>query len=80
MFKWITWCSIKAGNDGRRPSGVVWQRTTVRHAVADDGVHTLCKLEVGNLVSVDDADVPKCKSCMKKANAEIKIFVANQKE
>jgi len=40
MVKWITWCFQKSGNDGRRPSGVVHERTSVCHAfVADSNGH-----------------------------------------
>lgn len=33
--RWLSWCNQRAGNDGRRPIGVQWQRTKLNHTVRE---------------------------------------------
>lgn len=63
--QWVSWCRIQAGNDGRRPSGVVKTRTTLRHATTDGEV-TLCGRTI-QLYPSDRDDLPKCPQCVKKS-------------
>ena len=64
---------MKAGNDGRRPSGVIWNETSLMHAVRrdTDGFKTLCGREVGAGMT-EKAELrgktrPRCKCCEKRA-------------
>lgn len=65
--EWITWCSIRAGNDGRRPSGVVWQRTKYKH-FAKTTTHTLCNRDIGSLATSRELldNPPECKICRRR--------------
>lgn len=66
--KWVHWASIKGGNDGRRPSGIIWQRTKYLH-FARTTSHTLCNREIGALAVVAGTwcvDPPECKICRRR--------------
>jgi hypothetical protein len=59
---------MKAGNDGRRPSGVVWQRTKMQHYTLD-GYTTLCKRPIGSLVLAAKPSGYICSTCYARHNA-----------
>lgn len=67
-IQWCSWASIKAGNDGRRDSGKVWQRTKYNHAVKEGECVTLCKREIGCLKVEESrhSELPRCKVCEKR--------------
>lgn len=60
---------MRAGNDGRRPSGVVWQRTKYRHYHQEGSFVTLCNRTIGNLESDRHPELPICKTCAKRLGA-----------
>ena len=68
--QWVHWASIKGGNDGRRASATVWQRTKLKH-FARTTIHTLCNREIGSLVIIAGTglyDPPECKICRRRLN------------
>lgn len=65
--KWISWCCKQAGNDGRRASGIVWQRTRLMHAARDGETKSLCNRPIGCLETTADRGLPRCKVCERRA-------------
>lgn len=67
---WLSWCSMKAGNDGRRNSGIVWQRTKLAHH-RGVGSKTLCNREILCLEKSEEAGTrPRCQVCEKRSKAK----------
>lgn len=65
MLRWVNWCRCRNGNDGRSRSGVGFTRTTRAH-LTEDGLATLCGLEVGPLCRPNRRELPYCNRCRKK--------------
>jgi hypothetical protein len=66
--QWIYWWSTRAGNDGRRPSGIVRQQTKYQH-FAKSLTRTLCNREINlypTVASKGLSVLPKCKICEKR--------------
>lgn len=68
IIRLVYWYSQRAGNDGRRPSGNVYQRTKYRHYIVGEGDRTLCNREINLWPSAakKDQDIPICKVCEKR--------------
>ena len=79
-MNWVRWWFMKAGNDGRRPSGTQFRQGVWHIIKSQEGegkditAKTLCGRE-SNLwpkTSADPAgDEPRCKLCAKKAQAKV---------
>lgn len=61
ITNWISWASKKSGNDGRRASGVQWQRTKLAH-LPGDNYRTLCGRQIGPLER-SESGLPRCLVC-----------------